>query len=83
MDRTERLLRMLFDFQRFAGNERLSRVICAADGAGAGMALDDCELELNAAGNLDMQRLSAKEKAAGRGAADGASARRPEDRKKI
>lgn len=80
-DRTEHVLHVLFDFQRFAGNKRLSRVICAAESAGAGMVLDDSELELNAAGNLDVQHLPARDKAAGRVQACGTGVR-PEDGKK-
>lgn len=112
MDKTESLLRALFDFQRFAGNERLDALIRAAgdagndeakagdagfsgadtDGAkagnagtggakagnagiggakignagtrgvGAGVPLEDDEVDLNAAGEADAWRVRTGEK---------------------
>ena len=59
MDRTEQMV--LFDFQRFAGNKRLDRLIRAAQEAGDGMLLDDSELELNAAGDADAWRVGTKD----------------------
>ena len=61
MDRTEQMVRTLFDFQRFAGNKRLDRLIRAAQEAGDGMLLDDSELELNAAGDTDAWRTQTKD----------------------
>ena len=61
MDRTEHVLRTLFDFQRFAGNRRLDRLIRAAQAAGDGVLLDDSELELNAAGDADARRIQRKD----------------------
>ncbi len=57
MDRTENILRALFDFQRFAGNKRLDSVIRAAEGAPFGLPLEDGEMELNAAGEPETWRL--------------------------
>ena len=53
----ENLLRALFDFQRFAGNERLDALIRAAGGSDAGTPLDDGALDLNAAGEPEAWRL--------------------------
>lgn len=51
MEKTEKMLRALFDFQRFAENKRLEAMILSAEeGVGS---LDDDELEINAAGDLD------------------------------
>ena len=61
MDRTEQMVRTLFDFQRFAGNRRLDRLIRTAQEAGDGALLDDSELELNAAGDADAWRLGKKD----------------------
>ena len=61
MDRTERMVRTLFDFQRFAGNKRLDRLIRAAQEAGDGVLLDDSELELNAAGDAEAWRVGKKD----------------------
>ena len=61
MDRTEQMLRTLFDFQRFAGNERLDRLIRTAQETEDGMLLDDSELELNAAGDADAWRVETKD----------------------
>lgn len=60
MDRTEQMVRTLFDFQRFAGSKRLDRLIRAAQEAGAGVLLDDSELELSAAGDADAWRAEKK-----------------------
>lgn len=57
----ENLLRALFDFQRFAGNERLDALIRAAGGSDAGTPLDDGALDLNAAGEPDVWRLPGKD----------------------
>lgn len=72
MDKTENLLRALFDFQRFAGNERLDGLIRAAGdgnagnmgfgGAGAGVPLEDDDMELNAAGEADAWRVRTGER---------------------
>lgn len=61
MDRTENLLRALFDFQRFAGNERLDKMIRAAEQTESVMPLEDSELEVNAAGEADAWRFSTKD----------------------
>ncbi len=61
MDKTEYLLRTLFDFQRFAGNGRLDRLIRAAAETEGGVPLEDSELELNAAGDADAWRLRTKD----------------------
>ena len=61
MDNTEKRLRALFDFQRFAGNERLDALIRAAEESGAGTPLDDGELDLNAAGEPEAWRLRGKD----------------------
>ncbi len=51
MEKTEKMVRALFDLQRFAGNKRLETMIAsAAEGVGS---LDDDELDLNAAGDTD------------------------------
>ena len=52
----ENLLRALFDFQRFAGNERLDALIRAAEEPDAGTPLSDGELDLNAAGEPEAWR---------------------------
>lgn len=57
MDETEKLLRSLFDFQRFEGNERLNKVIRSVEGDGNGLPLEDSRLELNAAGEPDTWRI--------------------------
>ncbi len=57
MDRTERVLQKLFDFQRFTGNKRLDRLIRDAEESEVGVLLDDSELELNAAGDADAWQL--------------------------
>ena len=57
----ENLLRALFDFQRFAGNERLDALIRAAELPGDTMELSDDELDLNAAGEPDVWRLPGKD----------------------
>ena len=56
MDETEKLLRSLFDFQRFEGNERLNRVILGTEGGENGLPLEDSLLELNAAGEPEAWR---------------------------
>ncbi len=61
MDRTERMVRTLFDFQRFAGNRRLDRLIRTAHETGDSLLLDDSELELNAAGDADAWRVGKKD----------------------
>lgn len=53
MERAERVLRTLFDFQRFAGDARLERVICSAGETDGCIPLEDSELEVNAAGDAD------------------------------
>lgn len=62
MDKTEGLLRALFDFQRFEGNKRLDDVICAAGDVGGGVPLEDDDMELNAAGEADAWRVRTGEK---------------------
>ena len=53
---TERVLKKLFDFQRFEQNPRLERLIREAEGDGA--ALSDDELSLvSAAGEVNTVRL--------------------------
>ena len=61
MDRTEKLLRALFDFQHFAGNERLDKIIRTAEQTGNGTPLEDSELEVNAAGEANAWRFSAED----------------------
>ena len=61
MENTERRLRALFDFQRFAGNERLDALIRAAEESDAGTPLGDGELEWNAAGEPEVWRLRGKD----------------------
>ena len=61
MDNIEKRLRTLFDFQRFAGNERLDAIIRAAGESDAGTPLDDGELDLNAAGEPETWRLRGKD----------------------
>lgn len=56
MDETKKLLRSLFDFQRFEGNERLDRVIRSVEAGGSGLPLEDSWLELNAAGEPEAWR---------------------------
>ncbi len=53
MDRSEKLLRALFDFQRFQKNERLEKIVRTED---MGVPLDDSDLELNAAGENETWR---------------------------
>ena len=53
----ENLLRALFDFQRFAGNQRLDDVIRSAGLPGGAVELTDDELDLNAAGDVEAWRL--------------------------
>ncbi len=62
MDRTESRLRALFDFQRFAGNSRLEKLIRSVEETAGGVPLDDCELEVNAAGDADVYRLQAEDR---------------------
>lgn len=51
---TQTLLRNLFDFQIFAKNERLERLIAeTTDASNGGRALSDNELEVWAAGDPD------------------------------
>ncbi len=61
MNKTEGLLRTLFDFQRFAGNKRLEALIRDADGAGNGVPLEDSALEVNAAGGAEVWRSETKD----------------------
>ena len=61
MENMEKRLRALFDFQRFAGNERLDALIRAAEESDAGTPLDDGELDLNAAGEPEAWRLRGKD----------------------
>lgn len=55
-ENTEKRLQALFDFQRFAGNQRLDDVIRAAGLPGEAVELSDDELDLNAAGETDVWR---------------------------
>lgn len=57
MDETKKLLRSLFDFQRFEGNERLNRVVRSIEGGGNELPLEDSCLELNAAGEPETWRI--------------------------
>lgn len=52
----ENLLRSLFDFQRFAGNLSLDRLIRSAEFPGGALPLSDGELEINAAGESEAWR---------------------------
>ena len=61
MDNMEKRLCALFDFQRFAGNERLDALIRAAGESDAGTPLDDGELDLNAAGEPETWRTQGKD----------------------
>ena len=56
MKNTEKRLRSLFDFQRFAGNPRLADLIRVAGLPGEAVELPDDELDLNAAGEADAWR---------------------------
>lgn len=61
MDKTEKLLYSLFDFQRFEKNERLDKVIRSAGNDGEILPLDDSQLELNAAGEPEAWRVRIEE----------------------
>ena len=61
MDKSEKLLRLLFDFQRFEKNERLDSVIRSAEGGEYGSPLEDSRLDLNAAGEPDVWRTQNQE----------------------
>ena len=61
MHNIEKLLRELFDFQRFEKNERLDNVISSVEGGESGIPLDDSRLDLNAAGESDTWRALTKE----------------------
>ena len=56
MENTEKRLRSLFDFQRFAGSQRLDALIRAVGLPGDVRELSDDELELNAAGEPEAWR---------------------------
>ena len=56
-DPDETMLWKLFDFQRFAGNRRLDRIIRSAAGTADPVPLTDDQLELNAAGEPEAWRL--------------------------
>ena len=56
MENTEKWLRSLFDFQRFAGSKRLGDVIRATGLPGDARELSDDQLDLNAAGDPDAWR---------------------------
>lgn len=60
MDKTEKLLRRLFDYQRFEENERLDKLIQDADGED-GVPLEDSRLDLNAAGEPEIWRSRKRE----------------------
>ena len=49
MDISEKLMRLLFDFQRFEQNERLDKVIHSTESCENGLLLEDDRLDLNAA----------------------------------
>lgn len=57
MDKTEKLLRSLFDLQHFEKNERLDKVIHGAEDGESGLPLDDSQLEFNAAGEPEAWRI--------------------------
>ena len=58
MDGIEKLLRSLFDFQRFKGNKRLDRIIQhSTEGGGNGLPLEDSQMEVNAAGEPETWRI--------------------------
>lgn len=61
MDKTEKLLRSLFDLQHFEKNERLDKVIHGAEDGESGLPLDDSQLELNAAGEPEAWRIRTEE----------------------
>ena len=61
MENAEKRLQALFDFQRFAENERLDTLIRAAEEPDAGTPLGDGELEWNAAGEPEAWRLRGKD----------------------
>lgn len=57
MDKIEKLIHSLFDFQRFEGNERLNRAIHSTEGGENGFPLEESQLELNAAGEPEAWRI--------------------------
>ena len=59
MDKTERALRALFDFQRFERGGRLDAIIKSVDDDI--VPLDDNDLELNAAGECDIWRADKRD----------------------
>lgn len=61
MDKTEKLLRSLFDLQHFEKNERLDKVIHGVEDGESGLPLDDSRLELNAAGEPEAWRIRTEE----------------------
>ncbi len=54
MEKTEDTIRRLFDFQRFASNKHLDKII--ADCEDDGVLLEDSELDINAAGETDIKK---------------------------
>ncbi len=61
MDNFEKTLHALFDLQRFAGNERLDKLIRRAVPTDGSVSLDDNDLELNAAGESDVWRMKTED----------------------
>lgn len=59
MDKTERALRALFDYQRFEHNGRLDAIIKSVDDDI--VPLDDNDLELSAAGESDTWRADKRD----------------------
>lgn len=59
MDKTERALRALFDYQRFEHNSRLDAIIKSVDDDI--VPLDDNDLELSAAGESDIWRADKRD----------------------
>ena len=55
-------LRELFDYQRFAGNKRLSALIERAEGVRAELLSDDDLEYVNAAGDITAARIGQEEK---------------------
>ena len=53
MKKTEDIIRRLFDFQRFASNKRLDKII--SDCEDDGVLLEDNELDINAAGETEIR----------------------------
>ena len=61
MDKSEKLLRALFDIQRFEKNERLENIIRSTADDENGLPLEDSRLDLNAAGEPDIWRGQKRE----------------------